>query len=149
MLHFNGITHWLWVKDSILAYQYADDTVLIAEPTITVLVSLKIIIRLFASVSGLHINYKKSSFIPINVSEQDHQWMERVLGCSRTKFPISYLGMPLSINKPKKEHFGPLIEKMERRLGGWMTKIISRGGGAVAINSIGTFHHSNLSHELF
>lgn len=82
------------VKESILAYQYADDTVLVAKADALSLISLKIVIKLFSSVSSLRVNYQKSSFIPINVNEQNLQWVQAILGCGGTVFPITYLGMP-------------------------------------------------------
>ena len=63
------------VKESLLAFQYADDTAVIAAANITSLISLKLVIRLFASISGLKVNYAKSLFIPINVLESDLPWI--------------------------------------------------------------------------
>lgn len=88
-----------------MAFQYADDTTIVASANIASLISLKIVIRLYASVLRLKVNYRKRNFIPLNVSIQDMTWVEAVLGCKQTKFPISYLGMPLSILVPRKEHF--------------------------------------------
>lgn len=90
-----GITRKL--RDSIIAYQYADDTTIIAAANITTLISLKMVIRLFPSISGLRVNYQKSNCIPVNILENDISWIMAVLGCSRTDFPIMYLGMPLTI----------------------------------------------------
>lgn len=124
------------ISDSILAYQYADDTAIVASASITALISLKIVIRLFSSVSGLKVNYQKNSFIPLNVAQEDLGWVQAVLGCNRTHFPTTYLGMPLSITKPRKEAFIPLIEKIERKLGGWKGKMISRGGRLQLVQSV-------------
>lgn len=62
------------IKDSILAFQYADNTVIVASADITSLISLKIVIRLFTSVSGLKVNFQKNSFIPLNIADLDLQW---------------------------------------------------------------------------
>lgn len=54
------------LRQFIIIHQYADDTVLITNASVPALISLKIMLRLFTSVSGLQINYQKSSWIPIN-----------------------------------------------------------------------------------
>lgn len=62
--------------------------------------------------------------------------MKAVLGCTQTDFPMTYLGMPLSIAKPLKEAFLPLIEKVERKLEGWKGKMISQGGQLQLVQSV-------------
>lgn len=85
---------------------------------------------------GLKVNYAKSSFIPLNVAEVDQAWVKSVLGCTQTSFPTTYLGMPLSVKKPSKQLYIPLIEKIERRLQGWHSKLLSRGGRFVLAQTI-------------
>lgn len=101
----NGLTRK--IKDSMLALQYADDTAVIASADISTLVSFKMIMRLYASISGLRINYKKSMFVPLNIQEGDREWIRSVLGCGQSNFPIQYLGMPLTIVKPTKAMYMP------------------------------------------
>lgn len=107
------------IKDSVVALQYADDTAVIANAELDTLISFKIILRLFASVSGLQVNFAKSTFIPLNVPQVDLEWLSAVVGFSRTVFPVTYLGMPLTLKRPTKQHFLPLVEKIEKRLAGW------------------------------
>ena len=123
------------IREPFMAFQYADDTAIVASANITVLSSLKLLIRLYARISGLCVNYDKSKFIPINVSTQDLVWVKAVLGCQKTKFPVQYLGMPLSIVMPRKKHFQPLLERVERKLGGWKSRMISRGGRLQLVQS--------------
>lgn len=124
------------LPDSILALQYADDTAVIARANVSALISFKLILRLFALVSGLRVNYSKSSFIPINSEADDLTWIQAILGCTQTNFPISYLGMPLTLKKPTKDLFIPLIEKLEHRLQGWQSKLLSRGGRLILVQSV-------------
>ncbi|XP_078158176.1 uncharacterized protein LOC144553858 [Carex rostrata] len=116
------------VRDSIVALQYADDTALIMSADVETLISFKLILRLFSSISGLEVNFRKSSFVPINVSPADTPLVRDILGCAQTTFPTVYLGMPLSIKRPTRDQFRPLIERVERRLETWQTKLISQGG---------------------
>ena len=128
------LTHKL--QESIIAHQYADDTVIIARADKTSLISLKIILRLFSSISGLQINYNKSIFIPINVSEIHLDWIRAIIGCKQSDFPTTYLGMPLTIRMPTKELFFPLVERIEKRLTGWQTRMISRAGRLQLVQSV-------------
>lgn len=123
-------------RESVVAFQYADDTVVIASATVTTLVTLKMVISLFAKISGLRVNYKKSLFVPINLSPLNIRCIEAILGCKQANFPIRYLGMPLTILKPRRAQFMPLIEKVERRLSGWKGKLISRGGRMELVRSV-------------
>lgn len=132
------------IEDSILAFQYADDTAIIANASVTSLIAFKIILRLFTKASGLQINFAKSTFIPLNVPQQDLHWVSGILGCTQTAFPTTYLGMPLTIKAPVKEDFLPLIERIEKRLAGWQAKLLSRGGRLelvhTVLSTIPTYH---------
>lgn len=84
-------------------------------------------LRLFAKMSGLEINYQKSTFVPLNMSTHNIQKAGAILGCTQTELPVTYLGMPLTIKRPDRSLFIPLIEKMEKKLQRWKGKMISRG----------------------
>lgn len=124
------------IRDSILAFQYADDTAVITKADLTSLVSLKLIIRLFASISGLKVNFGKSIFVPLNVSQEDMPWVQAVIGCTRSDFPVQYLGVPLTTKSPTRALFMPLIEKVERKLSGWKGKLISKGGRLQLVQAV-------------
>lgn len=124
------------LQESIITMQYADDTAIIASADIHTLMTLKIILRIFASVSGLSINFNKSSFVPVNVGVDELPAVAAILGCHQTSFPVTYLGMPLTVLKPHRDHFMPLIEKFEKRLEGWRGRMISRGGRLQLVKSV-------------
>lgn len=115
-------------SDSILALQYADDTAIIANAHQETLISLKLILRIFAKCSVLQINFGKSSFIPFNLDLEQITNAGRILGFSQASLPVIYLGMPLTIKSPPRRVFLPLIEKIENRMEGWKGELISRGG---------------------
>lgn len=117
------------ISESVVALQYADDMAVIAKGNIDTLISFKLILRLFTSVYGLEVNYAKSTFIPLNVPNADMGWIRAVMGCSQTSFPMTYLGMPLTLKRPTKQQFLPLVEKIEKRLEGWQMRGCSQGGG--------------------
>lgn len=124
------------LREPIMALQYADDTAIIARADLTTMVSLKLILRLFSSISGLQINYSKSVFLPLNLDQSQQELVKIIFACEQTDLPITYLGMPLTFKRPRRGDFLPLIEKLEKRLEGWQSKLISRGGRLLLQNSV-------------
>lgn len=122
---------------SLLAMQYSDDTTLVANGSVETVATLKIILRLFAKVFGLEINYDKNCFIPINMKNDQTDGIGVIPGCKETKFPVMYLGMPaLTIVKPGRKLFMPPIEKLDWRLRVWKQKLVSRGGRLQLMRSV-------------
>lgn len=124
------------IDKAILAHQYADDTAFIVSADTSSVVTLKVILRLFTSVSGLEINFQKSTWIPINIQPQTIHRISAILGYRSSQFPITYLGLPLTLKKPHRALYLPLIEKIESKLEGWKSKFISRGGRLQLMNSV-------------
>lgn len=124
---------------AVYAQQYADDTVHVAAIDAPTMVSLKIVLRLFSAVSGLLINYDKSTWVPINVRPQRVPIVSAVMGYTISDFPITYLGLPLTIKKPHRALYLPLIHKIETQLEGWKSKLLSRGGRFELMNSVLSF----------
>ena len=100
------------------------------------MITLKLVLRLFSKISGLHINFEKSSFCPINLNPYKIWMVRTVMGCAQAEMPISYLGMPLSIKRPRRQDFLLLIEKIENKIEGWLGKLLSKGGRLQLINSV-------------
>lgn len=98
--------------------------------------ALRLVLRLFSKISGLEINFSKSCFVPINMNVQQIGMVRQILGCRKEEFPVSYLGMPLTVLKPSRHQFLPLIEKLEKRLQGWKQKLLSRGGRFQLVKSV-------------
>lgn len=124
------------LPEAMMALQYADDTAFILNADTTTLVSFRILLRLFAKMSGLSINFSKSAVVPINLTREQINEVELITGCARTRFPIVYLGMPLSVKKPDKQAYIPLLEKLQQRLQGWQSKLLTRGGRLQLMQSV-------------
>lgn len=58
------------------------------------------------------------------------------MGCKAGSFPFLYLGLPLSHQKIPKKAYYPIIDKINRRLAGWKTNLLSIAGCIVLINSV-------------
>lgn len=115
--------------------QYADDTILVLQANQTQLQHIKNLLLHFAAYTGLRVNYAKSTVISINTPEHKMQHLSSLLGCHIGSLPLSYLGLPLSIHKPKTEDFLPLLKRIETRLMGCST-LLSFGDKLTLIKSV-------------
>lgn len=116
--------------------QYADDTLILLKADGVGLAALREVLDNFFAASGLHINYAKSTMVPMHVPGPDVKHLQGVLGCQVGGFPETYLVLPLSADKLRLSAFSPLIAKSDRCLSGWRTSLLSRMGRAVLINSV-------------
>jgi hypothetical protein len=98
------------------AVQYANDTIIILQADENQLLFLKDLLLRFADASGLKVNYGKSNIIPINIPDDRVPVLLAALHCQQGSLPFTYLGLPLSTTKPRKEFFMPLLLSAQRRL---------------------------------
>jgi hypothetical protein len=71
---------------------------------------------MFADSTGLKVNYAKSSLYPINISQERLKHLASTFQCKQGELPFTYLGLPLSMNKPSMQDCLPLVGRVERRL---------------------------------
>lgn len=115
---------------------YADDALLFFKPDPNQARAIKIALIVFQHVSGLSINLDKSELLTTNVAEQQGLGLELILSCKLQSFPITYLGIPLSDKRLPRTAYILLIEKLNKKLGGWAEKFLSIAGRLVLLNSI-------------
>lgn len=89
------------------------DAVLVRQADESQLLQVKHLILHFAKHIGLRVNYYKSILVPINVSPDKIHRLVTILGCQQGSFPFKYLGLPLSLSKPRIEDF-PLLSRRLR-----------------------------------
>jgi hypothetical protein len=118
------------------ALQYADDTLLIIQGSVQQAFLAKQILHAFSEFTGLQINFQKSTFVPMHMTELDATNAASILGCNIADLPCTHLGLPLSANKISKQLLQPVINKIHKRLPGWMPRIMSSGGRIKKINSV-------------
>ncbi|KAL5137894.1 putative ribonuclease H protein [Glycine soja] len=78
--------------------------------------AIKTILRAFELVSGLKINFAKSSFGAIGMSDSWKQNTAIFLNCSLLAIPFVYLGIPIGANPRKYHMWDPIIQKVPRRV---------------------------------
>ena len=96
--------------------QYVDDTIFFGETSMENVKAIKAILRSFELVSGLKINFAKSSFGAIEKPEQWKKDAAKYLNCRLLSIPFTYLGIPIRANPRRCELWDPIIKKCKRKL---------------------------------
>lgn len=115
--------------------QYADDALLIMEVDARQLVFMKALLNNFVEIIGLKVSFSKSIMVPINIFEDKLDQLSRTFGCSKGSLPFTYLGLPLSLTKPKLDDFLPMVNKCESRLAN-ISSSLSQAGRLELTNSV-------------
>ena len=115
--------------------QYADDTLIILPACPTQLLNIKNILSTFSLITGLKVNFGKSSLVPINVSPDRCAELAGIINCKPEALPFTYLGFPMGTTKPKLEIFIGILERIDRRLCG-ISNMLSYDGRLAVVKSI-------------
>ena len=99
------------------------------------LFTLKGLLESFSQSTGLRVNYKKSCLVPLNLSPEKAHQLAGVFGCKLESFPFTYLGLLMGTTKPRVEHFGFIMNKVERRLTA-TSNFLSHAGRLELVNSV-------------
>jgi len=99
------------------------------------LLALKGLLHTFGESTSLKVNYSKSFMVPINTSHPRLQHLARTFGREIGSLPFTYLGLPLSLTKPRIIVFSPLVSKCERRLAA-TSIFLNQAGRLEVTNSI-------------
>jgi hypothetical protein len=90
----------------------------------------------FSSMTGLHINFDKSTFVPVNVQEEATNLMAAILSYPVAAFPQTYLGLPLSIHELRFNDLHPLPKVLTSYISGWCGKPLTPSGRTVLVNAV-------------
>jgi len=100
------------------------------------LLHVKRILHWFALISGLWVNYFKSSLIEINLDDDYISWMASSFSCRGDTFPVKYLRLPMGANPFRLSTWKPIISNIRSRLASWKGKMLSIAGRISLIKSV-------------
>lgn len=115
--------------------QYADDTLFVVEGSTDNAVALKRLLICFEMVSGLTVNFEKSSVFGLNLEEGLLEGIADELGCRIGVGAIPYLGLRIGGKLGGKEAWVDVVEKIKKKLRGWDSKLILLGGRSTLIKA--------------
>ncbi|GKV46285.1 hypothetical protein SLEP1_g53277 [Rubroshorea leprosula] len=121
---------------AISLLQFADDIVILGKANSESIFMVKTILRWCELMSGLRINFGKSSVFGFNVS---HWWIKgaaSALHCGVGETPFMYLGMPVGGKSGSKKMWDLVLNKFQAKLVVWKSAVLSVGGCITLLNSV-------------
>jgi hypothetical protein len=132
--HIRGVVSHL-IPGGVTHLQYADDTMILIEPTDLGIANLKTLLLCFENMSGLKINFDKSEVMVSGLAEGAKQRVANLLNCKLGKFPIKYLGLPMSDRPLSVAEWGFLTEKVGHQVDPWQGLFLASAGRLELTNS--------------
>uniref|UniRef100_A0A453EAS2 Reverse transcriptase domain-containing protein n=1 Tax=Aegilops tauschii subsp. strangulata TaxID=200361 RepID=A0A453EAS2_AEGTS len=85
---------------------------------------------------GLLVNYAKSSATLIQCAADDIAPAVNLLGCPLAEFPITYLGIPLTLHRPTAAQLQPVVDKTAGMLPTWKAHLMNKVGRLAFVKAI-------------
>lgn len=125
------------IKDINISHLfYADDVILIGEWSESNMRNISSALRFFYGISGLKINFQKSSILGVGVANAEITRLANLFGCKTENFPFKYLGIPIGGKSNRATMWEPVVNKFNKRLSKWKASLLSIGGRATLISSV-------------
>ncbi|GKU89920.1 hypothetical protein SLEP1_g3989 [Rubroshorea leprosula] len=116
--------------------QFADDTIIMGRADAENIRMVKDVLRWFELMSGLRINFNKSSIYGYNVLERWLKGSTGMLRCGVGQTPFLYLGLPIGSKSGSKKVWEPMVNKFRAKLAVWKATTLSFGGCLTLLNSV-------------
>ena len=123
------------ILKGVVLLQYADDTIVCLQNNIDYARNMKLLLYFYEMMSGLKINFSKSEVITIHGDDQLDMLYADLFNCQIGRFPLKYLGVPVSPGRLHIKDWLPLVEKNEKKLATWKGSSMSIAGRVTLINS--------------
>ena len=124
-----------YIQNGVALLQFADDTILCLQDDLDNAQNIKFLLYLHEGMSGLKINFDKSEVIMVDQDPEKSSIFSEMFNCSIGKWPIKYLGVPVSGSRLRVADCIPLVEKINKRLDGWKGSSLSLGGRLTLLNA--------------
>nr|XP_020190199.1 uncharacterized protein K02A2.6-like [Aegilops tauschii subsp. strangulata] len=112
--HIRGVVGNL-IPGGVSHLQYADDTLLLFEPDLHSIATIKAILLCFELMSGLKINFHKCEVVSIGMDAAESVRVANLLNCKLGKLPFTYLGLPIAEKTCSIADWEPLNTKVAGR----------------------------------
>lgn len=90
----------------------------------------------FEALSSIKINFRKTELIPLNISLANEIILADIFGCKVSKLPLKYLGVPFSDKKLYIADWSCIIDKVTKKLQGWVENLFSIGRRLTLVNYV-------------
>lgn len=115
--------------------QFANDSLVLLKAELDGMRNLRCMLLTMEAATGLKVNRAKSTVSHVG-NENSLGKVVAVLGCETMPPPITYLGLPLGAKCSSKSIWGPVIERVEKRLASWKGRFLPKGGKLVLLKSV-------------
>ncbi|XP_022041410.1 uncharacterized mitochondrial protein AtMg01250-like [Helianthus annuus] len=115
---------------------FADDSLIIGEWSDANADNMLRLLKCFNIISGLNINYQKSSLIGVGVNEVEVVSMANRMNCRVEKAPFLYLGLKVRANMNRIRNWQPVIDVFDARLASWKASSLSMGERLTILKSV-------------
>jgi hypothetical protein len=132
--HIQGVVSHL-IPGGMTHLQYADDTMIMIEPSDLGIANLKLLLLCFENMSGLKINFTKSEAIVTGVDDAERRRIADLLNCNLGDLPMTYLGLPVSDKTLSVADWYFLTEKVGHRVDPWQGLFLASAGRLELTNS--------------
>lgn len=118
--------------------QFADDTLIFSSDSLHSMQNIKRILLCFELVSGLKVNFYKSSIVGVGVGVAAHtcNFTAQLLRCKQDQLPLIYLGLPIGGNLGRATMWNPILRNISFRLASWKCRFLSIEGRLCLIKSV-------------
>jgi hypothetical protein len=116
--------------------QFADDTLIFSSAFLESMQNVKRILLCFELMSGLKVNFSKSSIFGVGIEDHMCDYTAQTLRCKQGHLPFKYLGLPIGANSCRSLMWNPIIHNISSRLAPWKGKLLLIGGRLCLIKSV-------------
>ena len=116
--------------------QFADDTIVFCDSEREEVINVKRILRCFELLSGLKINFYKSTVCGVGIKDEEVKELARALRCKTDVLPMKYLGLPIGASPRRRKTWEPVIHKFKKKLSSWKNKFLSFAGRLTLIKAV-------------
>ncbi|KAK1361499.1 hypothetical protein POM88_045973 [Heracleum sosnowskyi] len=121
--------------EQITHQQFADDTVIFLNNDMDFVRGIKRVLQCFQILSGLKVNFNKSSLYSCHESAERVQESARILGCKIGSWPMKYLGINVGASHKRSIFWLPLVEKFKQKLASWKAESLNQAGRLVLLKA--------------